>query len=300
MKYLIIVLVLIILGLIVYIMKIRGELTSISKQIEKSKGEYINIQTKSLNIGIENVVKNINFLYDENQKVNAEKKLKEEEIRQSVANMSHDLRTPLTSIMGYIQLLKSKDITSDERKDYIEIVERRTKNLENLISSFYDLSRLQGNEYKFDLKSISLEKLLCDNIALYYNDFVNKNIEPVIEIEENLSNIISDEGAVRRIFSNLIGNALKHGEDFIKVNLKSEGDCIVSEFINSAPNLTSEMAGRLFDRFFTGDKSRNDKNTGLGLAITKGLVEKMGNKIEAELSNGQLKISIIWNNKSSV
>lgn len=294
MRYLIIILVMLVIGLIIFIIKTNGELRFISKQIEKSQGEYINIHTKSLGTEIEEVVSKINSLYDENQKVNAEKKSMEDEIRQSIANMSHDLRTPLTSIRGYIQLLKSGDINLEEREEYIEIVERRTKSLEVLISSFYDLSRLEGNEYKFDLKSISLEKLLCDNIALYYNDFVGNNIEPIIEIEENLPNIISDESAVRRVFSNLIVNALKHGSGVIKISLRSEGDFIVSEFINSAPELNKELVEKLFDRFFTADKSRNDRNTGLGLAITKGLVEKLGNEIESEFINGQLKIMIKW------
>lgn len=287
-------LLLVVIILIAYIINTKQELSAISKQMEKSKGEYINIHTKSLSNEIENLTQSINFLYDENQRVNAAKKSMEEEIRQSIANMSHDLRTPLTSIMGYIQLLKDEHMSKEERQEYLEIVERRTKNLEGLISSFYDLSRLDGNEYVFNLKSISVEKLLCDNIALYYNDFINKNIEPQIEIEENLQKIISDEGAVSRVFSNLIGNALKHGEGFIKIELKQEGNSMVTEFTNSAPTLDEEMAGKIFDRFFTADKSRNDKNTGLGLAITKGLVEKLGNEISAKLVDGNLVIKVKW------
>ncbi|MEG2918264.1 MAG: HAMP domain-containing sensor histidine kinase [Clostridium sp.] len=294
MTYLVIILSLVILGLVIHVIKTKQELVSISKQIEKSHGQYINIHTKSLNSEIEDIVKNINFLYDGNQKVNAAKKSMEDEIRQSISNMSHDLRTPLTSIMGYIQLLKSEDITSEEHEEYIDIIERRTKNLESLISSFYDLSRLEGNEYRFDLKSINLEKLLCDNIALYYNDFVGNNIEPIVEIEKNLQNIISDESSVNRVFSNLIGNSLKHGAGFVKITLKSEGNIIVTEFTNSAPDLNEGIVEQLFDRFFTADKSRNDRNTGLGLAITKGLVEKLGNEISAELLNDKLKIIIRW------
>lgn len=294
MKLVIIFLSFAILGLLLYIIRMKRELSAIAKQMGKNKGEYVNLHTKSLSNEIEDLTQNINFLYDENQRVNAAKKSMEEEIRHSIANMSHDLRTPLTSIMGYIQLLKDEDISIEERKEYLEIVERRTKNLEGLISSFYELSRLDGNEYIFNLKSISLEKVLCDNIALYYNDFISKNIEPIIEIEEKLPNIISDSNAVSRIFSNLIGNALKHGEGFIKIVLKKEGNNLVTEFINSAPELSEENTEKIFDRFFTADKSRNDKNTGLGLAITKGLVEKMGHEISTTLTDGNLKIKIKW------
>lgn len=294
MKLVIIFLSIVILGLLIYMIRMKQELSAIAKQMEKNKGEYVNLHTKSLSNEIEKLTQNINFLYDENQGINAAKKSMEEEIRHSIANISHDLRTPLTSIIGYIQLLKDEDISTGERKEYLEIVERRTKKLEGLISSFYELSRLDGNEYIFNLKSISLEKLLCDNIALYYNDFIIKNIEPKIEIEEKLPNIISDSNAVSRIFSNLIGNALKHGEGFIKIVLKKEENNLVTEFINSAPALSEENTEKIFDRFFTADKSRNDKNTGLGLAITKGLVEKMGNEIIAKINEGNLAIKIKW------
>ena len=294
MKLIIMFLGLVVLGSLAYIIRTKKELKAISRQMEKNKGEYVNIHTNSLSNEIEQLTQNINFLYDENQRVNAAKKSMEEEIRHSIANMSHDLRTPLTSIMGYIQLLRDEKITPQEHDEYIAIVERRTKSLERLISSFYDLSRLEGNEYSFHLKSISLDKILYDNIALYYNDFTNKNIEPSIEIEENLPKIISDDNAVRRVFSNLVGNALKHGEGFIRIILKKEGKYLVTEFINLAPTLTEEVVGKIFERFFTADKSRNDKNTGLGLAITKRLVEKLGNEITAQLVEGKLIIKIIW------
>lgn len=295
MFILVVVLLIIILILIGVIIKIKSALRNIVKQIDKSKGQYTNIRTEILDGDVEEVVTRINYLYDENQKVNADKKGKEEEIRQSIANMSHDLRTPLTSIVGYIQLIKSPNTNREEQKEYLDIIENRTKSLQTLISSFYDLSRLEGNEYSFSYKKVSLEKVLSNNLALYYTDFINKGIEPIIEIEENTPLIISDENAVNRVFSNLIGNMLKHGQDYIKITLKKKDGFIVSEFINLAPTLTEEQVTKLFDRFFTADKSRSDKNTGLGLCITKALVEQLGNDIKSELINGNLNISIKWN-----
>lgn len=295
MFILVVVLLIIILILIGVIIKIKSALRNIVKQIDKSKGQYTNIRTEILDGDVEEVVTRINYLYDENQKVNADKKGKEEEIRQSIANMSHDLRTPLTSIVGYIQLIKSPNTNREEQKEYLDIIENRTKSLQILISSFYDLSRLEGNEYSFSYKKVSLEKVLSNNLALYYTDFINKGIEPIIEIEENTPLIISDENAVNRVFSNLIGNMLKHGQDYIKITLKKKDGFIVSEFINLAPTLTEEQVTKLFDRFFTADKSRSDKNTGLGLCITKALVEQLGNDIKSELINGNLNISIKWN-----
>ena len=214
--------------------------------------------------------------------------------------MSHDLRTPLTSIMGYLQMIKSEKSSEADKKEYMDIVEKRTKSLQQLISSFYDLSRMEGNEYNFNYKKVNLSSILCENIAVFYNDFRNNNIEPIIEIDENVKDIISDDGAINRIFSNLITNMIKHGESFVKITLRQENDVIITEFINKATRLTEENVDKLFDRFYTVDNSRSDKNTGLGLYITRIMVEKLGHSISSKIDNGYLKIEIIWNKNVSL
>lgn len=287
-------LIVLIIILLTIIVNNKREIRFITKQIDVNKQQYINIRTKSVDKDTENLVTKINLLYDENQRVNAEKKKVEEEIRTSVANMSHDLRTPLTSIMGYIQLFKAENISKDEKKEYIDIIERRTKTLQVLISSFYDLSRIENNEYKFNLEKVNLSKILCENVAGFYNDFISNSIEPIIEIDESIPDIVSDEKAVIRVFSNLINNAIKHGKGHVKISLKEKAGVIITEFINGTSDLKDEDVSKLFDRFYTADKSRNDRNTGLGLAITKSLVEQLGNEIEAKLVGKDLVITIKW------
>lgn len=294
MRFVIIALLIVVMVLIIYIIKMKSEVKNISNQIKNSKGEYINVHTKAIDTSIEELVVDINYLYDESQKVKAKNKNIEEEIRRSIANMVHDLRTPLTSITGYIQLIKSEETTEEEKQEYMEIVEKRTKRLGNLISSFYDLSRLHSNEYNFNLKKLSLTTILSENIALYYNDFIIRDIEPVIEIDDNISYIISDEESVNRVFSNLIGNMLKHGSGNIKIALREKDGYILSEFINAAPNLDNNQVQKIFDRFYTADKSRTNENTGLGLSITKTFVEGLGNEIKSEIIDGNLKIIIKW------
>lgn len=284
----------IIIVLISIIIGYKREFRRINKEISNNLDEYVNIKTKSVDKDVENLVQNINLIFDSKQKVVAEKKKKEEELRASISNISHDLRTPLTSIMGYLQMIKSEKSSEADKKEYIDIVEKRTKSLQKLISSFYDLSRIEGNEYNFNYKKVNLSNVLCENIAVFYNDFINNNIEPVIEIEEGIKEIISDEGAITRIFSNLIGNMIKHGENYVKISLKQENDIIITEFTNKATGLTQENLDKLFDRFYTVDNSRSDRNTGLGLYITKVLVEKLGYNITAKLENENLKIKILW------
>lgn len=284
----------IIIFLITIIIGYKREFRRINKQIIENLDEYANIKTKFVDKDIENLVASINLIFDSRQKIVAEKNKNEEKIRQSISNMSHDLRTPLTSIMGYLQMIKSEKSSEADKKEYMDIVEKRTKSLQQLISSFYDLSRMEGNEYNFNYKKVNLSSILCENIAVFYNDFRNNNIEPIIEIDENVKDIISDDGAINRIFSNLITNMIKHGESFVKITLKQENDMIITEFTNKATGLTAENVDKLFDRFYTVDNSRSDRNTGLGLYITKILVEKLGYNIIAQLDNEILKIKIIW------
>lgn len=236
----------------------------------------------------------INKGLEEKQKIEVQHKRMDLELRQAIANMSHDLRTPLTSIMGYIQLLEDDSISEEERKQYIDIIKRRSKNLQMLAGSFYDLSRLEAGEYKFELKAVNLYNIICDIIASFYNDFLNKGVEPTIDIDEKVFLIIADEGAVKRVFSNLIQNILRYGEKPVRIYLKQQEGHITTVFENNAPNLTEDDVNHLFERFFTGDRTRTEKSTGLGLAITKQLVEQMGHNINAKLNNGRLSVEIMW------
>ena len=288
------ILIAIIIVLIAIIIGYKREFRRVRKQINNNLNDYVNIKTKSVDRDLEALVAEVNLIFDSKQKVVAEKNKREEELRASIANMSHDLRTPLTSIMGYLQMVRLENVSENDKKEYMGIVEKRTKSLQQLISSFYDLSRIEGNEYNFDYKKINLSNILCENIALFYNDFINNNIEPIIEIDENIKEIISDESAISRIFSNLIGNMIKHGENFVKIGLNQKDDVIITEFINKATDLTQENVDKLFERFYTVDKSRSDRNTGLGLYITKVLVEKLGYNINANLRDNNLIISIAW------
>ena len=297
MSVLVIILGVIIIGLSIYISKLNKSIKEISKSIEENRGEYINIRTDSSNQNLELLVERVNDLYDESQSINAENKRIEEEIRRSIANMSHDLRTPLTSVMGYIQLLEDENLSGEERKEYTKVIKRRTENLQKLVTSFFDLSRLNSGEYKFNYKKVEIKGILCDTVATYYNDFVSTGIEPTIKIDENISEIISDEGAISRVFSNLIGNMIKHGDGDFKIELKEEEGYILSRFSNRAKYIDEDKVNKLFDRFYTADSSRNDRNTGLGLSIAKTFVEKLGNQINAKYIKKNLVIEIRWQKK---
>ena len=247
---------------------------------------------------LENLVKEINVTINKRRQMETEYQKKDLELRRSIANISHDLRTPLTSVIGYMELLRDKDITKEERVKYFNVVLSRAKSLQLLVQGFFDLSRLEAGEYNFELKPCSIQNIICEQMAAFYDDFVRRGIEPKIQVDENAPSIVADENAVRRIFSNQIQNILKHGTKFVSVELKQTANHIETIFTNGAPDLSEEDVTHLFERFYTADRMRTGKSTGLGLAITKSLAEQMGCRIRAELDNGKLSIIIRWRKNS--
>ncbi|SHH33115.1 sensor histidine kinase [Clostridium grantii] len=297
MLWFVLVVVLLIIGIIVlltYIRLLKKDIKYITSQIKSSKGDFTSIKVSSLDKTLDDLALQINKSYDLCNIKNIKIINDEKELRGRIANISHDLRTPLTSIMGYLELLREEDLSGEEKKEYFDIITKRTKVLQNLINSFYDLSRIQSNENKLNLKSLNLTTLLSENLVSFFNEFKEKGIEPNIYIEEDLPNIISDESSVSRIFSNLLNNIIKHGEQEVYIELKKDGNTIISQFTNATSNLNEEDIELIFNSFYTKNPTRNDENTGLGLYIVKTLVEKLGNKVEANLKDGKLSIIIYW------
>jgi signal transduction histidine kinase len=295
-KLIIIILIIISIIFIVLYFSLRRNVSGVANRLNSINSTKTNskILISSTDKLIKSLALAINTGLDEKHETETEYKRMDLELRQAIANISHDLRTPLTSIMGYMQLIEDDSLPEAERKQYINIVKNRSKSLQLLISGFYDLSRLEAKEYKFELKSLNLYNIICDITASYYNDFLNSGIEPNISLEENTKLVISDENAVRRIFSNLIQNMLKYGKKEVSISLKQHNGYVSTVFGNEASDLKEEDVPRLFDRFFTGDRTRTEKSTGLGLAITKQLVEQMGHVISAGLIDGELSIEIRW------
>lgn len=289
--------VIIVIGFIFIYNLLRKEVGNIALQLNKINNTKTNskVLLQSSDKKLASLALEINKILEEKQKTEAEYKRMNLELRQAIANMSHDLRTPLTSIMGYIQLMEDNNLDEEERNEYIDIVKKRAKSLQILISGFYDLSRLESNDYKFELKSINLTNIMYDMIALFYNDFLNKGIEPVVKIDKKALKIIGDENAVKRVFFNLIQNMIKYGDKDVFISLEDKDNCIITIFRNQALKLKEEDVAHLFERFFIGDRARNGDSTGLGLAIVKELIEQMGHEIYAELLEENLSIIIKWN-----
>lgn len=274
----------------------RSEVKHMAEELRKINGSktVAFVRLSRPNRRLERLAVEINRTIAQKQRAEAQYQRMEQERRESIANISHDLRTPLTSVIGYLQLLDDEALPENERRRYQEIVRSRAKDLSLLVAGLFDLSRLQAGEYGFELTSVSLPNILCEMAASFYPEFTARGIEPSLDIENTAPPVVADENAVRRVFSNLIHNALKYSGGSIRIVLKMDGGYIVTSFTNDAPQLTEEDTQRLFERFYTAERMRSGRNTGLGLAITRQLVEKMGGEIDAYLAEGKLTIRIRW------
>ncbi|EOU1135661.1 sensor histidine kinase [Clostridium perfringens] len=285
--------------LIIFILKTK-EINRLTLELKKlnREGKIEKLRLSLPNKNIENLIVEINTLIDDKRKMENIYKEKDMELREAIANMSHDLRTPLTSIMGYVYLLNDDKLDKEERKEYLKIIEKRSLVLNDLITNFYGLSRIQADQYEIKFEPVNLELVLGEIIAAFYETLDYKFGEPEINIEEGLGPVLGDKQALNRIFTNLIENIIKHGEGEVKISLKKKNKYIVMEFSNKAEELESKDVNRIFEKFFTKDRMRTGQNTGLGLAIVKLLVEKQGQKIEAKKVGNRLVINIIWSLES--
>jgi len=272
----------------------RYNISNINKELKKLKNIKTNEQLKLVapNKNIEQMIGEINFILEKSQNDRIAHEKSESELRKQIANISHDLRTPLTSILGYVQLIKDKSTSEEEKQEYLDIIEKRSKVLQNLITSFYDLSRLEANEYDLEFKKVNVESLLREIVAAFYNDFIDKGFEVEVDLQEKLPAIIADENAVIRIFTNIFQNALKHGNKTMSICQRQVDGEIITTFSNRVEHFTQEDLEHVFDRFFTADRMRTGQNTGLGLTIVKKLTESMGHEVSASLEDEVFTIQV--------
>lgn len=243
---------------------------------------------------VEELLAQINGLLEDRETETRQLRKREESLRRQIANVSHDLRTPLTSILGYLQLLEGDDLDSEQRARYLQVVEGRARVLQELITAFYDLSRIEGGEYPLEIQPVDLRRRLEPLLASFYDDFQQAGFQVEVSLEDNLPPVPADPGGVTRVLTNLLNNALKHGSQHLSIRLYREEDVLVTAFSNDAPHLTQEDLPRVFERFYTADQMRTGQNTGLGLAIVKALAQRMGHTAFAQLEDGVFTVGVRW------
>lgn len=214
----------------------------------------------------------------------------EEYLKESVANISHDLRTPLTVVLGHLQLLKQENL-SKEQENRVETILNKAERMKDLIETFYNLSVLDTECTSPRKEKFNFSNLLINLITENSPTLERKNICPEINLPDFSVFVFSDRNMVERILQNLLTNAIRYSNGNIKINLEQQVKNGVRFSIeNSISNEAEVDVSRLFERFYMADKARHGGGTGLGLAVVKALVEKIGGSVKANLQSNTLVI----------
>ena len=231
----------------------------------------------------------INRLIEKLQKVNDDNKKSEQSRKKMISNISHDLRTPLTSMLGYLELilddrnLQINTLSEMKKEEYIRIIYNKGNNLYDLMEEFFQISKLDSNDIRLETRKVNISEIVRENIISFFNEIQNLNIEPKINIPEVDIYVLSNEKVLNRIFGNLINNALKHGTKatIIGINLRYDQKNIFIDIYDNGVGIPENEINYVFDRLYTVEKSRNlkVKGSGLGLTIVKKLVEALGGEI---------------------
>ena len=211
------------------------------------------------------------------------------ELKDAVTNISHDLRTPLTAVCGYLDLLEKEECSADAAR-YIKVIRNRTEALTQLTEELFRYSVFTTISDGTSTEPVILNRLLEESISAYYAILKQNHISPRISLPDTKVSRMLNRSACSRIFSNLISNAIKYSDGDLEITLRESGEII---FSNHASHLDEVQAGRLFDRFYTVDTASAD-STGLGLSIARALTEQMGGKIDAAYKNGILYVRVIF------
>ena len=223
--------------------------------------------------------------YKELQLKNIEEKRQNKE---ALANFSHDLRTPLTSAMGYIDIVLNMDLSIKDKEKYLNIVQHKLKSLNNLVDSLYDLSLVDAREYPVQLNPHSLYQLLCDSLLLFHQDFEDKGISLQLDLDEKVPLVLLDEKITNRVFLNLFQNVIRYARSYCRVELKVTEEHVHISISNDSEALSEETVVQLFNRTYRAGINRSGHSSGLGLAIAKELMELQRGKITADYKHNTL------------
>lgn len=216
---------------------------------------------------------------------------KEKYLQNTIRGLSHDIRTPLTSLDGYLQVIANNKENPDNDK-YFSIMKNRINSLNNILDQLFTFVKLQEEEYKLEIERIDLATLALESLFNYYEDFKFRNIEPKIDFPKNKIFIMANTEALERIFQNIYKNILEHGENPLSLSLIKNDSKVTFISKNKIKDDLTINRDYVFKEFYKAADSRNGSSTGLGLAITKGLVEKLNGQISADVEGSFFTIKI--------
>ena len=285
----IVVLSILVITLLIRVVTTNIELKNITRELKEITEKDTNLLLstssgdKSIKILVDSLNKELKKLLSLKREYSKGKKKK----KKSAENIAHDIRTPLTAIKGYVDLLEEEELSEEGRK-YLDIIRGRTQYLKSLTDELF-LSLSMKSRGVLNLSDIDAKSILEEALVSNYKEFEKKGMTPSFITPNEKVIIKADSKALYRAYSNIISNALKYGEGEFKVEMDEKGNTI---FSNLAPNMDSVEANKLLDRYYTISDAK--ASSGIGLSISKEILQEMGGELKVKLENQRLYISIIY------
>lgn len=216
---------------------------------------------------------------------------REMNLKREITNISHDLRTPLTSIKGFSELLSNPSLTEAEKDEYLAVVQKKIDNLTNVVDLFYELSQLDSLDKKMVMEKNFLDQIVVEAMLTFYGEFEKKQLQVQID-EHAVSPILADKKATDRIVANIIQNALVHSKSTVTIDLMEDNEYIRLRVTNDVETFNVAELQRIFDRTFRMDSSRTGEQLGLGLHIVQQLIEKQGGNAVANVTGDEFILEV--------
>lgn len=279
--------------LIAVLVKIRAQLRDINEQLdflcEKDTNMLLLTDTNMADIG--RLKERINRFLEQWHRQREAAAKKEQMISDTYTNLSHDIRTPLTSLDGYFQLLRDETDKSAQ-EHYIDIIQERITSLKDMLEELFMFTKLKNDSFKLELSNCCVSRLLKQTVFSYYEEWKKQGIEPSLDICEDTIFITANAQALRRVLQNVIKNALVHGQNSICIQMKQKNKMVHILVSNDVKNPDDIDVDKVFERFYKADEARSISSSGLGLSIAKELVERMDGSIEARLEGARFVVEI--------
>lgn len=233
---------------------------------------------------LEQFLQSVNGTLEELRRERLTYETREREFQLQIENISHDLRTPLTVILGYLKWLKcpqgSQDVSFTE-SEALEVIERNARSMEHLVSQFYAFSRLNGPDFALELEDVDLCRILRESLADNYRLLERPDFHLDCCLPEHPVMVSGNKEALERLFANLLQNAGRYAHSYLDIRISESCGQVTVSFENDSSEIKENDIPNLFKRFYTNDVSRGKGGSGLGLTIAKSLAETMGGSLTA-------------------
>lgn len=273
----------------------RRQIHEICRQLEFMQKETTNkrIRTDLSKKAIINLAGKINRMADRQEEESLSIKSKEQQLKETLANISHDIRTPLTSMKGFFELYTQEG--EPEKKEYFEqVIREKMDDLTVLLEELFTYTKLQNETYELQLVQQDFTKLVLDSLFSFYGQWKEKGISPVLSVDEDTVMVLCNDTAVRRIITNVLRNAMLHGDGNIEIRYQVKKDNVLLQCCNGFQNMEQPDMERVFERFYKGDSARRESSSGLGLSIAKELALRMDGSMEARTEDGRFLVELVF------